>query len=78
MRDFSRLLDRAGSGAEFIIERRGEPIAVFGPSNTAPRRLSECRAARIPHSSSAPDPGFARDLDRIIAGNPAAEPPAWD
>jgi len=78
VRDFSRLLDRVSSGAEFIIERHGEAIAVFGPSNTAPRRLSECRAAKIPRSSSAPDSRFALDLDEIIAGNPSGEPPAWD
>lgn len=78
VRDFSRLLDRIGSGAEFIIERHGEAVAVVGPSNTAPRRLSECRAAKIPCASAAPDPRFARDLDEIIAENPAGEPPLWD
>jgi antitoxin (DNA-binding transcriptional repressor) of toxin-antitoxin stability system len=72
VRDFSRLLDRVGSGAEFNSERPGEPVAVFAPSNTARRRLSECRAVSIRRSSSAPDPDFARDLDYIIAGNTAA------
>jgi hypothetical protein len=62
---------------EFNGKRPFDPIAAFGPANTAPRRLSECRGVTIPHSSSAPDPGFARDLDRIIVGNPSAEPPSW-
>lgn len=78
VRDFSRLLDRVSSGAEFIIERHGEPVAIFSPPNPAPRRVSECCAAKLPRPSCAPDPAFANDLTGIIAGNPVSEPPEWD
>lgn len=77
-RDFSRLLDRIEAGAEAIIERHSEPVAVISPANTAPRRLSECIAIARARPSVTPDPDFAADLEDIIRGNPVTEPPPWD
>ncbi len=77
-RDFSHLLDQIEGGSEAVIERRGEAVALIGPAESAPRRISECLSVKLPYVSVSPDSDFARDLDDIIAGNPAGEPPAWD
>lgn len=77
-RDFSRLLDKVEAGLEAVIVRRSRPVAVIGPAPFAPRRASECLAIKLARPSVAPDPGFARDLEKIIRGNPADKPPSWD
>ena len=77
-RDFSRLLDRIESGGEVVIERRARPVAVVGPAFSAPRRISDCITMPIGRPSAMADPGFAADLEDIIAGHPAPEPPEWE
>jgi len=77
-RDFSGLLDRVEAGEEAVIERHSEPVAIIAPAAHAPRRISECISVPLARPSSPPDPGFAADLEDIIRGNPAVEPPAWD
>ncbi len=77
-RDFSKLLDRIEAGAEAIIERHSEPVAIMIPAAGAPRRISECMAIRLTRPSVAADPDFARDLDDIIRGNPVGEAPEWE
>lgn len=77
-RDFSGLLDRIEAGEEAIIERHSEPVAIIAPASHAPRRISECMATGLARPSSSPDPDFAADLEDIIRGNPAVEPPTWD
>jgi antitoxin (DNA-binding transcriptional repressor) of toxin-antitoxin stability system len=67
-RDFSRLLDLVEEGAEAVIERRQQAVAVIRPAKTMPRRTSECLAVRLARRSVRPDPGFARDLQAIIEG----------
>jgi antitoxin (DNA-binding transcriptional repressor) of toxin-antitoxin stability system len=76
-RDFSRLLDLVEEGAEAVIERRQQAIAVMRPAEMTPRRASECLAVRLARPSVRPDPGFARDLEEIIEGHPKGEPPPW-
>ena len=77
-RDFSRLLDRIQAGEEAVIERHSEPVAAIVPAARAPRRISECMAVALARPSTSPDPEFAADLEDIIRGNPAVEPPSWD
>jgi antitoxin (DNA-binding transcriptional repressor) of toxin-antitoxin stability system len=77
-RDFSRLLDRIEEGAEAIIERHSEPVAILMAATAAPRRASQCLAIQLARPSVTPDPDFARDLEDIIRGNPVAGPPPWD
>jgi prevent-host-death family protein len=77
-RNFSVLLDRIEAGEEAVIERHSEPVAILAPAAHSPRRISECMAVGLARSSSSPDPDFARDLEDIIRGNPAVEPPSWD
>ena len=77
-RDFSRLLDRVESGGEAVIERHAKPVAVVGPAFAAPRRISDCIALPIGRPSAIADPGFAADLEEIIAGHPVPENPEWE
>jgi len=77
-RDFSGLLDRIEAGEEAVIERHSEPVAIIAPVAHAPRRISDCMAVALARPSSSPDPDFAADLEDIIRGNPAVEPPSWD
>lgn len=77
-RELSELLDRIEAGAEAIIERHSEPVAVISPATAAPRRVSECLAVALARPSARPDPDFAADLEDIIKGNPAAEVPTWE
>ena len=77
-RDFSRLLDRIAAGSEAVIERHAEPVAVLSPVTSAPRKLSECIAARLASPSVAPDDAFAQDLAEIIRTATTDEPPRWD
>jgi prevent-host-death family protein len=77
-RDFSGLLDRVEAGQEAVIERHSEPVAIIAPAGHGPRRLSECIAVALARPSSSPDPDFAADLQDIIQGNPAVEPPSWE
>jgi prevent-host-death family protein len=77
-RDFSRLLDRVEAGAEAIIERHSEPVAVIGPAHTAPRKVSECLAAAVARPPSIPDPDFAKDMEEIIQAYSTGELASWD
>ena len=77
-RDFSRLLDRIEAGEEAVIERHSKPVAIIAPAAHATRRISEFIAVEMARPSSAPDPDFAADLEEVIRGNPAVEPPEWE
>ena len=77
-RDFSGLLDLVERGAEAVIERHSQPVAVIRPAETAPRRASECLALRMARPAVTPDPGFAGDLKAIIEGHPKGEPTGWE
>ena len=77
-RNFSGLLDHVEEGGEIVIERRGKAVAVVTARRSEPRRISECLKVSLPRASSRPDPGFALDLNDVIAGNPVGQPPAWD
>ena len=77
-REFSTLLDRVAAGAEAVIERHNQAVAVISPPVSVPRRISECLAANLPRTSVGPDPQFAGDLREIIAESSSSEPPPWD
>ncbi|HKX00138.1 MAG TPA: hypothetical protein VJN43_20530 [Bryobacteraceae bacterium] len=77
-RDFSALLDRIESGGEAVIERHSHPVAILSPAAAAPRRLSACAGMPIARPSARADAQFAKDLEAIIRGNPAAESPSWE
>ncbi len=77
-REFSRLLDEISAGAEYVIERRSEPVAIIAPASTAPRKISDCISLPLSRPSVRPDEGFESDLREIIQGAEPGEPPTWD
>ncbi len=78
--DFPSLLARVRAGAEIVIERDAEAVAVIRPVTPHVRLLSESlRLAKERGSSATLDDGFGHDLETAISshGEPLT-PPAWD
>ena len=78
-RHIRSILQRVETGAEVIVERKAQPVAVIRPAEPVRRKISEC-IARMPADSTATiDADFAKDVDAAItAHREALEPPAWD
>ena len=67
-------------GAEVVIERDAEAVAVLRPAGPSVRLLSESlRLATERGSNGTLDDEFGRDLDTVVSshGEPLT-PPAWD
>lgn len=78
-RDIRSILQRVESGAEVIIERDAQPVAVLRPAEPVRRKISECIALLPADSSATIDPDFAKDVEAAIAAHrEPLEPPAWD
>ncbi len=78
-RDVAAILDRVQSGAEIIIERNAQPVAVLRPAAPQRRRLSEIAASLSEHSTAALDPDFAADVQAFIDNHrEPLNPPEWD
>jgi antitoxin (DNA-binding transcriptional repressor) of toxin-antitoxin stability system len=79
--DFPSLLARVREGAEVIIERDAQAVAVLRPAEPHPGRLlSESIALAKAHGSTVTlDGDFGRDLEDIINSHrEPLTPPAWD
>jgi antitoxin (DNA-binding transcriptional repressor) of toxin-antitoxin stability system len=78
--DFLSLLARVRAGAEVVIERNAEAVAVMRPIVPHARLLSESlRLAKERGSSVTLDGEFGRDLEAVFGSH--REPltsPAWD
>jgi len=73
------LLQRVETGAEIIIERNAQPVAVLRPAVPPRRKLSECIALLADDSSATIDADFGDDVEAAIAAHrEPLEPPAWD
>jgi antitoxin (DNA-binding transcriptional repressor) of toxin-antitoxin stability system len=78
-RDVHAALDRVGSGAEIIVERDSQPVAVLRPAEPRRRKLSEIAAALAADSTAAVDPDFAKDVQEVIESHrEPLNPLAWD
>jgi antitoxin (DNA-binding transcriptional repressor) of toxin-antitoxin stability system len=67
--NFSALLARVRAGAEIVIERDAQPIAVLR-SPTPPRRtISECIALLPEASIGTIDADFAKDVEAAVASH---------
>ena len=78
--DFPSLLARVRAGAEIVIERDAEAVAVIRPAAPSVRLLSESlRLAKERCSTATLDDEFSRDLEYVISshGEPLT-PPSWD
>lgn len=79
-KDLPSLLARVRAGAEIVIERDAEAVAVIRPAEPHVRLLSESlRLARERGSKSTLDGGFGRDLENVVNSHrEALTPPVWD
>ena len=78
--DFPSLLARVRAGAEVVIERDAEAVAVIRPAAPNVRLLSESlRLAKERGSNATLDGGFGRDLEAVVSSHrEPLTPPAWD
>ena len=78
--DFPSLLARVRAGAEVVIERNAEAVAVLRPAAPNIRLLSESlRLAMDCGSNTTPDNEFARDLEIVVGSHrEPLTPPGWD
>ena len=77
-RDIQSILQRVETGAEVIVERKAQPVAVIRPAEPVRRKISECIARMTADSTSTIDPDFAKDVEAAIAAHrEPLEPPAW-
>ncbi len=75
-RDTRSILKRVETGAEIIVERDAQPVAVIRPAEAVRRKISEC-IARMPAGSTAViDADFAKDVAAATAAHrEPLEPP---
>lgn len=67
-RKLSSLLSRVENGSQILIQRHSSPVALLKPPDSAPRRISDCIALRVPRDSACPDSDFGMDLDEVLRG----------
>ncbi len=78
-RDLHAVLDRVQSGAEIVIERNAQPVAVLRPAQLKRRKLSEIVASLSEQSTATIDPDFAADVQTFIDRHrEPLHPPEWD
>ncbi len=83
VRDLAAILKRVQAGAEVVIERDAQPLAVIRSAAPARLTISECIALAEAHekeTGQAPvlDPDFAADLEEIVRNRKPWNPPSWD
>ena len=83
VRDMAAMLKHVQGGAEIVVERDAQPVAVIRPATPARRTISDCIALAKAHEeetgqSPALDPDFAADMEGIIRSRKPWSPPAWD
>ncbi len=80
LNDFPSLLARVRAGAEVVIERDAEAIAVIRPAAPHVRLLSESRRLAKERGSTATlDGTFGHDLEGVVSSHrEPLTPPAWD
>jgi len=78
-RDIAAVLDRVQSGAEIVIERNAQLVAVLRPAQPTRRKLSEIVASLSEQSTATIDPDFAADVQAFIDRHrEPLSPPEWD
>ena len=78
-KDVRSILQRVETGAEIVIERDAQPVAVIRPAEPVRRKISECIALMPAGSTATIDPDFAKDVEAAISAHrELLEPPAWD
>jgi len=67
-KDLRSILQRVETGAEVIIERDAQPLAVIRPAEPLRRKISECIALLPGDSTATVDPDFARAAGASLLG----------
>jgi antitoxin (DNA-binding transcriptional repressor) of toxin-antitoxin stability system len=79
-KDFAAVLKKIQQGAEVVVERDAQPVAVIELPQFRGRPIDECIAlAKTLGSHATLDEDFAKDLEGIVDSHrePLA-PPSWD
>jgi antitoxin (DNA-binding transcriptional repressor) of toxin-antitoxin stability system len=66
-KDIRSILQRVETGAEVVIERDAQPVAVIRPAQPVRRKISECIPQMSADSTATIDSYFAKDVDAAIA-----------
>jgi antitoxin (DNA-binding transcriptional repressor) of toxin-antitoxin stability system len=74
-RDIASVLDRVQSGAEIVIERNAQPVAVLRAAEPKRRKLSEIVASLPEESTVTPAVRISRRYSRCLPWQPF-KPPA--
>jgi antitoxin (DNA-binding transcriptional repressor) of toxin-antitoxin stability system len=82
-RDLPGLLNQVAAGAEIIIERDHQPLAVVRPPDMIHRKISESIALAELHEKETDeppvlDPDFAADVEEIIRLRQPWKPANWE
>jgi antitoxin (DNA-binding transcriptional repressor) of toxin-antitoxin stability system len=78
-KDVRSVLQRVQTGAEVVIERDAQPVAVIRPAEPVRRKISECISLLPADSTAMIDPDFAKDVEAAVAAHrEPLEPPTWD
>jgi hypothetical protein len=79
-KDFAAVMEKIRQGAEVIVERDAQPVAVIKLPVFRGRSIDECIALAKAHGSHATlDDDFASDLEDIIdSRREPLSPPLWD
>jgi antitoxin (DNA-binding transcriptional repressor) of toxin-antitoxin stability system len=79
-RDFAAVLEKIQQGAEVIVERNAQPVAVIKLPQFRGRSIDECIALAKKRGSRATlDESFAKDLEEVIESHREPfDPPRWD
>ena len=82
VRDLAAILQRVQAGAEVVIERDAQPLAVIRAAAPERRTISQCIALAEAHekeSGERPvlDPDFAADVEEIVRDRKPWNPPTW-
>ena len=79
VRDLAAILQRVQAGAEVVIERDAQPLAMIRAAAPVRRTISECIALMPAESTAIIDSDFAKDVEAAIASHrEPLEPPVWD
>jgi antitoxin (DNA-binding transcriptional repressor) of toxin-antitoxin stability system len=78
-KDIRSILQRVETGAEVIVERDAQPVAIIRPAEPVRRKISDCIALLPADSTATIDADFANDVDAAIAAHrEPLEPPDWE
>lgn len=82
-KDFAAVLEKIKGGAEVVIEREAQPLAIIRAATPARRTISESIALAEAHekeTGNVPrlDSDFAADMQEITRNRKPWNPPPWE